>query len=484
MNAEATPLRLRTPPGAPFAFEIAVEVRGPRGFRVIEPGRGARSYALARAEQPDYLDLFEALARDFGARMPLARTPPPPRNGGPTLRPLLTEPVAPEILYGYGDPCVVRVGEGEWRLLVTSNDAPNAFPILASRDLVTWQLTGFVFPEGRAPAWALTGPNQADFWAPEMHRVADAYWLCFTARMQDRSLAIGLARSEGPDGPFNADEAPIVTGDVIDAHILVDARGAPWLVWKKDDNGVWPRKLAALLHREPARVNELFAAPEDQRTAVLALTLWPWAETLEPMEQFFVLQPLIEAATAEFTRFAGRLEKLGGRARGAEAAEIAAIARALRTRIHAQRLSADGRSLEGEPAVILENDQPWEAHLIEGVWITQEGGRYHLLYAGNDFSTAHYGIGAAVADAPTGPYRKSSEVLLSSSAEWWGPGHPSVAIGPDGLHHIFLHAFRPGVAGYKAFRALLAAPIRFEGGVISLDGSWLRRTCLGRERPA
>ncbi|WP_437955953.1 family 43 glycosylhydrolase [Sorangium sp. So ce119] len=466
MNADA--IVLQTPPGAPFTFGVTINRRGPRSFQVTEPGQDAQRYELARAEQPDYLDLFEALARDLGTRTPLARTPPPPRNGGAPLRPLLTEPIAPEILYGYGDPCVVRVGERAWRLLVTSNDAPNAFPILASNDLTTWRLTGFVFPEGRAPAWTLTGLNRADFWAPEMHRVGKEYWLCFTARTQDRSLAIGLARGASPDGPFEADDAPIVTGDVIDAHILVDAHGAPWLVWKKDDNGVWPRQLTALLHREPARVRELFVDREDQRTAVLALTLWPWAETLEPMEQFFVLQPLIEAATADFTRFARRLETLRARVCGAEAEEIAVISRALRTRIHAQRLSADGRRLEGEPAVILENDQPWEAHLIEGVWITQEGGRYHLLYAGNDFSTAHYSIGAAVADAPTGPYRKSSEVFLSSSEEWWGPGHPSVAIGADGRHHVFLHAFRPGAAGYKVFRALLAAPIRFEGGVVSL----------------
>jgi arabinan endo-1,5-alpha-L-arabinosidase len=48
-----------------------------------------------------------------------------------------------------------------------------------------------------------------------------------------------------------------------------------------------------------------------------------------------------------------------------------------------------------------------------------------------------------------------------------GPGHPSVAVGADGRHHVF----RPGRVGYKAFRALLAAPIRFEGGVVSLDTS-------------
>ena len=37
---------------------------------------------------------------------------------------------------------------------------------------------------------------------------------------------------------------------------------------------------------------------------------------------------------------------------------------ALKTRIFAQPLSADGLRLEGERLVVLENDQPWEAHLL------------------------------------------------------------------------------------------------------------------------
>jgi beta-xylosidase len=145
------------------------------------------------------------------------------------------------------------------------------------------------------------------------------------------------------------------------------------------------------------------------------------------------------------------------------------VLEALRTRIYAQRLSRDARRLQGEPATILQNDLPWEGHLIEGVWISRDDGRYYLLYAGNDFSTAHYGIGVAVATAVTGPYRKSSEVFLASTGNWWGPGHPSVAVAPDGRRHIFLHAFRAGDAGYKAFRALLAAPIRFEHAQVSLE---------------
>jgi len=462
------PLELAAPQGAPADFRIRLTAGAPWRLSLAEAGGPERSYQLETLDQPAFLDLFEGLARDFGLRRPQARQAPP-AAAGPRLAPILTEPVSPKILYGYGDPCVVQVGPGDYRLLVTSNDAPDAFPILASRDLKRWRLSGFVFPRGAAPAWALAGPEVSDFWAPELHRLHDQWLVCFTARQPDRSLAIGLARSASPDGPFRADPAPIVTGGVIDSHVLIDAEGAPWLVWKRDDNGVWPRALAALLQRRPALAGQLFVGEADRRTAAFTLTLWPWIEGLEPMAQFFALQLLIEAAAADLPAFELRLAAALADAPPDERARMVEALEALRTRVYAQRLSPGARGLVGEPVVILQNDLPWEGHLIEGVWITREEGRYHLLYAGNDFSTAHYGIGAAVAEAPTGPYRKSSEVFLSSTGDWWGPGHPSVAVAPDGRHHIFLHAFRPGEAGYKAFRALLAAPIRFEHGRVSLE---------------
>ena len=461
-------LELPTPPGAPADFRVRLTTAKTIEMSVAEAGGWARLYPLARLDQSAFLDLFEHLAVDFGLRRPHARQAPPAGNG-PRLDPILTEPLSPQILYGYGDPCVVKVGPDDYRLLVTSNDAPDAFPILASGDLKTWRLTGFVFPHGAAPPWALVGPDVSDFWAPELHRLGDAWVVCFTARLADRSLAIGLARSASPDGPFVPDPQPIVSGGVIDSHILIDAVGHPWLIWKRDDNAIWPRVLGELLHRRPALTAELFVTEPDRRTVALTLTLWPWIADLEPMAQFFALQLMIEAAAADLPAFELRLADAMTRAIPADRRLMSEALAALRTRIYAQRLSPDARRLEGEPTVILQNDLPWEGHLIEGVWITEDAGRYHLLYAGNDFSTAHYGIGAAVADTPGGPYRKSSEVFLNSTGEWWGPGHPSVAVAPDGRRHIFLHAFRPGEAGYKAFRALLAAPIRFEHGRVWLD---------------
>src|SRR5438067_8378566 len=125
---------LTSPDGLACAFRISLAPDEPRRLAIAESGGPEREYRLADLSQPAFLDLFEALARDFGLRRPLARQAPP-REAGPRLEPLLTEPVSPAILYGYGDPCVVRIGPDDYRLLVTSNDAPDVFPILASSDL-------------------------------------------------------------------------------------------------------------------------------------------------------------------------------------------------------------------------------------------------------------------------------------------------------------------------------------------------------------
>src|SRR3712207_3680131 len=134
----------------------------------------------------------------------------------------------------------------------------------------------------------------------------------------------------------------------------------------------------------------------------------------------------------------------------------------MRTPVYAQELDPATRRMKGDRLVVLENDQAWEAHLIEGIWVTQHGDRFYMFYSGNDFSTPEYGTGVAVAPSPLGPYRKMSRPLLQSTAEWVGPGHPSVAPGPDGEPWLFLHAFLPGQAGYKKFRALLAVPVEFD----------------------
>jgi GH43 family beta-xylosidase len=413
-----------------------------------------RTYAIAGSEQQDYAEFYAEVARDFGTRLPhFAETANYPPSRVP-WRPLLTDNISPQILCGYGDPAVLKTDEG-YVLVATSNDAPDAFPILHSDDLEHWRHRGFVFPEGQAPAWTATGRKIADFWAPEMAKVGDEYWLTFTARQSSGVLAIGLAKSRHPDGPWIDIGRPLLTGaigGVIDAHLFIDANGDQYLLWKDDSNGLWPRPLAGLLRDRPELIERLFASEEDRRTAAFAAGIVGWANGRRPMERFFLMQPFIGAVLSNWPQVRQVLADTG---------LAPAILEAMTTQIWGRRLAGDGLSFTGEPALVLTNDLGWEGHLVEGPFVTLQEGRYWLFYAGNDFASPAYGIGVAVADHPLGPYAKQLEPLLKSTSEWTAPGHPSVALGVDGKPRMFFHAFHPGTGGYNAFRALLTVPLHF-----------------------
>jgi hypothetical protein len=207
-----------------------------------------------------------------------------------------------------------------------------------------------------------------------------------------------------------------------------------------------------LLRDRPELIPRLFANEEDRRSAAFAAAVVGWADTRRPMERFFLMQGMIEAALDNWPSVKGALAQCG---------VAGAIIDAMTTPVRAQRIADDGRSLVGESTTVLTNDLDWEAHLIEGPFCTRQNGRYWLFYAGNDFSTHHYGIGVAVSDHPLGPYKKRREPLLKSNKNWTAPGHASVAMGADGEPQLFFHAFHPGTGGYNAFRALLTARLCF-----------------------
>jgi predicted GH43/DUF377 family glycosyl hydrolase len=449
-----------------FAVDAADDGEGVRIDVVCADGRSKR-YLLAGRESQHYFEFFRDLHRDFGTRLPhffaeLREFPETPVS----WQPLLTENASPRILAGYGDPAVLKTDHGYY-LLATSNDAADAFPILHSDDLVRWEHRGFVFPEGEQPEWTARGRYVGDFWAPEMTRVGGEYWVAYTARQKSNALAIGLARASSPEGPFVDNGAPLITGDpinttgvpngalsggVIDSHIFTDADGANYLFWKDDRNGIWPRPLAMLLREKPDLIDEIFERPEDRLSAAFAAAIVPWANSRRPMERFFLMTGIIEAAIDNWQRVKKSLIEFG-------LAE--AILDAMTTPIRVQRIAADGRSLVGENKVVLTNDLDWEGHLIEGPFCTLQNGRYWLFYAGNDFGTPAYGIGVAVANNLFGPYTKQGEPLLKSTRSWTAPGHASVAPGLDRNPQLFFHAFHPGSGGYNALRALLTTRLRF-----------------------
>ena len=460
MHARAPLLPFRAMTDTPLlTFVVEAHADGDAILLNVSPsdGSGVRTYRIEGHEPEAFEAFFDLLHADFGTRRP-HQADPIPEYGEPPWEPLITGNLHPRILSGYGDPAVLRAEDGWW-LVATSNDAPDAFPILHSTDLKKWEPRGFVFEEGKTPAWTSAGRNVGDFWAPEIARVGDEFWLSYTARAADRTLAIGIARASHPGGPWIDNGTPLLTGTVIDSHVFVDEDGTPWLLWKKDSNSHWPRPLAGLLRDHPALISTLFNNECDRRTAAFCAAVQPFANTRRPMERFFLMQPLIRAALADWRRVKSALEESG---------VASEIVNDMATPILARQLAADGRSLIGEEHLLLANDLDWEGHLIEGPYLTRQDGRYYLFYAGNDFTNSSYGIGYAVAERITGPWRKAGQPLLKSHPNWSAPGHASVSVGKSGEPRLFFHAYHPGTGGYNVFRALMAVGLAFSGDEVRL----------------
>jgi hypothetical protein len=477
----AANMMLSSGEGVPVQFAIIItNVFSACSFQVKgkDPNTGhsrVLPYELGSRDHTAYQDFFEKLARDFGLRLPRNRQETVMRTFDVTYREVLIKNLAPGMLYGYGDPAVIKVeddkagGDASYYLLSTSNDAPDSFPIIRSKDLVSWEFAGYVFPRGQKPEWAKEGEG-SDYWAAEMHLVQNEFRVYFVARdKQTGELCIGLARSALPCGPFVADPLPIMKGNRIDPHVFVAEDGSAWLYWKEDNNDIWPALLVDFLYENPGFITVLFPQVEDQVTASFIVTLWPWARMLDPMERFQAIQVFIESVIGGYAGFSKKLQALLGNIPQRMQEQVNSVLHHMETPIFAQQLSTDGSGLVGEQARILKNDLAWEAHLVEGMWVTKQSGRFYLFYTGNDFSTNEYGIGVAVAESPLGPYRKMALPLLQSTESWWAPGHPSLVNDPSGRPQLFLHAYFPGKAGYKQFRALLAISVAFTEHAVVIE---------------
>lgn len=88
-------------------------------------------------------------------------------------------------------------------------------------------------------------------------------------------------------------------------------------------------------------------------------------------------------------------------------------------------------------------------HTVEAPFVVLHDGRYCCFYSGGNWQTPGYGVGFAVSDQVTGPYKdeanlQGATVLKSISGKLIGPGHNSVVLGPDNrTHFIVYHSWNP-----------------------------------------
>jgi beta-xylosidase len=149
----------------------------------------------------------------------------------------------PVIAGDYPDPSVIRVGDEYWATVTSGTWAPH-FPLLRSRDMVNWRVSGYVFM--KAPAWV-----KGDFWAPEIVEDRGRFFVYYTARRDEGAkktgtLCVAVATAARVEGPY-ADGGPLVCQipelknvGSIDAFFVRDEKDDPYLVWKADGNDAEP----------------------------------------------------------------------------------------------------------------------------------------------------------------------------------------------------------------------------------------------------
>jgi beta-xylosidase len=141
------------------------------------------------------------------------------------------------------------------------------------------------------------------------------------------------------------------------------------------------------------------------------------------------------------------------------------------TWIYMQKISDDGRVLEGEPAKLIRNDQSWEGAVTEAPTLWKQAGKYYLFYSANDYASPKYAVGYAVAGAPGGPYQKAAQPLISSNIKnaVVGPGGQDIVLDADGDAWMLYHTWGPG------YRSMSIDQLVWEGEQPVLKGPNGRR---------
>jgi beta-xylosidase len=216
------------------------------------------------------------------------------------------------------------------------------------------------------------------FWAPEVAFSDGRFYLYYSAGFEDKNHQLRIAVSESAIGPFEDS-----------GKALLDPQNCPFAIDAhpfQDDDGAW-----YLLYARD------FLDADNQARAGTALKL----ARLKSMTE------LVDPGTT-----------------------------VLRARFDWQRFQAN-REMYGKV---------WDWHTLEGPFVRKHDGRYYCFYSGGRWEDESYGVDYAVADSILGPWSDAGSengprVLHTIPGQMIGPGHNSIASGPDGEDYIIYHAW-------------------------------------------
>ena len=184
----------------------------------------------------------------------------------------------------FPDPAVIRAPDGFYYAYATQTERNGKWinlQLARSRDLVTWQHLGDALPA--KPEWA---SKTQDFWAPDVSRHGDTYYLYYSAKPNNaderHGLCLGVATAGGPLGPFVDMGKPLQCGEGfvnIDPMAFDDpATGKRLLYWGSGFKPIKVQELAAdrLSFAPGSKPTDLIPAIKDDAAQYSRLVEGAW----------------------------------------------------------------------------------------------------------------------------------------------------------------------------------------------------------------
>ena len=304
----------------------------------------------------------------------------------------------------FGDPYVLYDSDGRYYMYGTGGGAKNGYAVYSSPDLVNWTNEGQVYYGATEDSWCIGA-----FWAPEVYKVRDKYYMFYSAQWRDNptnegeNFRIGVAVADKPTGPFHdINNAPLYDPGypIIDANVFHDTDGRVYLYYSR------------CCYKHP-----------------------------------------VESEVADWARKKGWYDEIE------------------ESWVYGIELKPDFSGTTGEPALLLrppaamdDAQAEWESRSVtshevnrrwtEGSTTFKYDGRYYMTYSANHFGGENYAVGYATAASPLGPYEKAANNPIlqkntGSGGNVTGTGHNSIVVSPDGREMLCVYHGRTAETGEK-----------------------------------
>ncbi len=281
----------------------------------------------------------------------------------------------------FGDPFILDNNDGTYYMYGTGGGTKDGFSSYSSTNLNDWEYNGQVYYGNTENSW-----NTANFWAPEVYKINNKYYLFFSADWKENptneleNFKIGVAVADQPTGPFvDLTNKPLFDPGypIIDANVF------------KDDDGHYYLYYSRACYKHP-----------------------------------------VESDIADWAKKEGLYDDIE------------------ESWVYGVKLQPDFKGVIGEPILLLrpptsmdDKNAEWESRSVtskevnrrwtEGSFTFKHGDTYYIMYSANHFGGEHYAVGYATSKSPLGPYTKASnnpvlEKNTTKGGEVSGTGHNMV----------------------------------------------------------